>query len=104
MLIAFKMDSNSCCLMCIIMVIILIAGLFIFIIHNCFYTENFTAPGLTLTVPPSWFPQNAAKKYNPNDWKVRMYLDRYPFKTEDGSYLTDKLSNELASTDRLWLQ
>ena len=93
------------------------------LITGCCYTkinfEKFTAPGLTLTKPPSWFPQNAAKAYNPEDWKTKMYLDRYPFRINnkgencsnsasmggDGpgpEYITTPESNFLASTYRMW--
>lgn len=86
-----------------ILVFLLIFLLFVFIFTNCITKENFTAPGLTLTVPPSWFPQNAAKRYDKKDWKVRMYLDRYPFyDARDHSYLTEEQSNYLASTNRFW--
>lgn len=77
----------------------------VFIFTNCAHKENFTAPGLTLTMPPSWFPQIAAKHYNPNDWKPRTYLDRYPFySVVDQAFLTEKESNYLAGTNRFWKQ
>lgn len=67
--------------------------------------ESFSAPGLTLTVPPSWFPQNAARPYNPKDWQERMYLDRYPFyDTKEREYISEEESNALASTNRFWIQ
>lgn len=85
---------------CILMLLFLLG---IFIITNCVQKESFTAPGLTLTIPPSWFPQNAAKKYKNSDWKVKMYLDRYPFwDPETRTYISDKKSNILASTNRFW--
>lgn len=85
---------------------ILIFFLFVFIFSNCLWTERFTAPGLTLTVPPSWFPQNAAKGYNPQDWMSKMYLDKYPFwvsnKGNKSEYMSYDESNKLASTNRFW--
>ena len=96
-------NTNDACIY--IAIFILIFALFVFIIMNCIFKENFTAPGLTLTMPPNWFPQIAAKTYNPNDWKVKMYLDRYPFyDTKAQEYLTSKESDELASTNRFWIQ
>ena len=62
----------------IVLLIFLIAGICFTKLHRLH--EKFTAPGLTLTKPPSWFPENAAKAYNPDDWKTRMYLERYPFR------------------------
>lgn len=65
--------------------------------------EYFTAPGLTLTNPPSWFPQNSAKPYNENDWKVKTYLDRYQFwDPVTKRYISDKESNRLANVNRFW--
>jgi len=87
-----------------IAIFLLIFMLMVFITTNCIQKENFTAPGLTLTVPPSWFPQNAAKAYNKNDWKVKMYLDRYPFyDARERDYISQKKSNYLASTNRYWV-
>lgn len=83
--------------------IILLFVLLYFIYVSCIKCEKFTAPGLTLTMPPSWFPQNAARKYNPNDWKSRMYLDRYPFyDAVTKNYISDKESNYLANATRYW--
>lgn len=91
-------------------------------------SEKFTAPGLTLTKPPSWFPQNAAKAYNPKDWKTKMYLDRYPFRINnagencqtniqtikndlgskfasqvpDSDYMSSQEADKSASAYRLW--
>ena len=96
--------------------IIVIVMLILICIVN---TENFTAPGLTLTKPPSWFPQNAARTYNKDDWKSRMYLDRYPFRVNnkgenclnnaemggDGpgsDYISSNEADFLASTYRMW--
>lgn len=95
------MDKTTVCsTVCILMLLFL---LFIFITTNCIDKENFTAPGLTLTIPPSWFPQNSAKPYNESDWKSRMYLDRYPFyDPETQSYISDEESNWLANTTRFW--
>ena len=95
------MDSQTVCVtICILMLLFL---LFIFIVTNCVQKENFTAPGLTLTIPPSWFPQNAAKPYRESDWKVRTYLDRYPFyDPETREYISDKESNYLANATRFW--
>jgi hypothetical protein len=88
---------------CIFFGVIVFALLMVFMLTNCVFTERFTAPGLTLTMPPSWFPQNAAAPYRKNKWKTKMYLDRYPFHTSNGKqYMSFKQSNELASTDRLW--
>lgn len=85
-----------------IAVSLLVFLLFIFIFTNCCgcSNEKFTAPGLTLTVPPSWFPQISAKKYREKDWQTKVYLDRYPFNDE----LTGKESDEIASTNRFWVQ
>lgn len=94
-------NSTICITICILILMFL---LFVFIYTNCILKENFTAPGLTLTNPPSWFPQNSAKAYKEDDWKVKMYLDRYPFwDAIKGEYISDKLSNKLASTDRYWV-
>jgi len=95
--------------------------LVIFIVYTCILKENFTAPGLTLTLPPSWFPEFKAKKYKMDDWRVRMYLDRYPMYRYDGNqgpkvgpngapvpgpteanFLTEDESNKVASAYRLW--
>ena len=92
--------QNICITSCIVILMFL---LFVFVYTNCVQNEYFTAPGLTLTMPPSWFPQNSAKKYKEDDWKTKMYLDRYPFySTEDDDYLSQELSDKLASTDRFW--
>lgn len=86
-------------------IVLLLILLLVFIFTNCAYKEKFTAPGLTLVNPPSWFPENAAKKYNKKDWETKMYLDRYPFyDTLDQDYLPYKESNELASIYRYWKQ
>jgi hypothetical protein len=105
-------------LLIIVLLIFLVGGI-------CFnkigrFSEKFTAPGLTLTKPPSWFPQNAAKPYNKNDWRSRMYLDRYPFRYNnkgencqttkyddvshipDSDYISTPEANHLASTYRMW--
>lgn len=88
----------------IIFTVAIIALLLYLIIYNCIVKENFTAPGLTLTRPPNWFPQNAAKPYRKSEWKVKTYLDRYPFyNSRTGKYKSIKESNELASTDRFWV-
>lgn len=88
----------------IIFIVGIIALLLYLIINNCIVKENFTAPGLTLTNPPSWFPQNAAKPYRKNDWKVKTYLDRYPFyNARTNKYLSTEESNELSSTNRFWV-
>lgn len=95
-------------------IFILLFFLFIFIFSNCIWKESFTAPGLTLTIPPSWFPQMAAKAYNPKDSQTRMYLDRYPFKlgpkgldpngAKDWDYMSEQRSDKLASAYRFWKQ
>lgn len=110
----------------IVLMIFLVAG--VCWTHVSRFTEKFTAPGLTLTKPPSWFPQNAAKPYREKDWKSRMYLDRYPFRYNnagencqtdiesikdelntkyasqipDSDYLSSAESDYLASAYRLW--
>lgn len=89
---------ENCCIF--IAIFLLIFLLFVFIFTNCVQKENFTAPGLTLTIPPSWFPQIAAKPYRMNDWKTHVYLDRYPFHKG----MTVEESNALASTNRFWIQ
>lgn len=107
---------------------VLIIVLLIFLIGGiCFIKfdklkENFTAPGLTLTKPPSWFPQNAARPYNANDWKTKMYLDRYPIRINnkgencqlkspfpdnmsgipDSDYISSEEADYLASNYRMW--
>ena len=87
-----------------IFIIAIIALLLYLIIDHAVIRENFTAPGLTLTSPPSWFPQIAAKPYRKSDWEVRTYLDRYPFyNARTGKYLSTNDSNELASTNRFWV-
>jgi len=88
----------------IIFIIIIIALILYLIIDRCILKETFTTPGLTLTIPPAWVPQFAAKPYNKNNWKVRTYLDRYPFyNARTGKYLSTNQSNELASTNRFWV-
>ena len=84
--------------------------LVVLIVTSCITTEKFTAPGLTLTNPPKWFPKYSAKKYNMDDWKVKMYLDRYPMYQYDGgpkeesNYITPKESDKIASAYRFWKQ
>lgn len=96
-------STNDLCIY--ISIFLLIFILFVFIFLNCVRKENFTAPGLTLTMPPNWFPQLAARKYNPNDWKSKMYLDRYPFyDVKEEEYLTQSESDKLASVYRMWRQ
>lgn len=97
-----NIDNNSICLfLCIGILFIL---LLFFMFTQCYYKENFTAPGLTLTIPPSWFPQNSAKKYRMDDWKVKAYLDRYPFyDAKTKKYLGFQESQDLASTNRFWI-
>jgi len=88
----------------IIFTVAIIALLLYLIIYNCIVKENFTAPGLTLTRPPSFFPQNAAMPYRKKDWEVKIYLDRYPFyNARTNKYLSTQESNELASTNRFWV-
>lgn len=83
---------------------LLIIFIIAIIVDQCILKENFTAPGLTLTSPPKWFPQIAARPYQKNDWKVKTYLDRYPFYNyRTGKYKSTKESNQLASTNRFWL-
>lgn len=67
-------------------------------------TEKFTAPGLTLTNPPSWFPENSARPYNKKDSETRMYLQKYPIYAPKmpGKYLSPKTSDRLASAYRFW--
>lgn len=92
----------NCIYFCFILILVVL--LLFFMYSQCYINEQFTAPGLTLTIPPSWFPQNAAKAYHPNDWKTKAYLDRYPFydpKTK--SYLSYEKSQQLASTNRFWV-
>lgn len=86
-------STNDACIY--ISIFILLFMLFIFIFMNCVYKENFTAPGLTLIKPPSWFPQNSAKAYSKNDWKTKMYLDRY-------DELNNPNANNLAFVYRFW--
>lgn len=88
---------------CSYVLIIIIVLILIFFMYTQCINEHFTAPGLTLTMPPSWFPQNAAKLYKMNDWKVRAYLDRYPFyDTKNRDYISYNESQRLASTNRFW--
>ena len=95
-------EMNACIFIAIFLLLFL---LMVFIFVNCAQKENFTAPGLTLTMPPSWFPQIAAQAYNPDDWKPRTYLDRYPFyAVREQKYLTEEESDYLASTNRFWEQ
>lgn len=95
-------ETNICIFMSIFLLVFM---LMVFIFFNCIKKENFTAPGLTLTMPPSWFPQISAKKYRPREWQTRMYLDRYPFfSVREQEYLTAEESNKLASTNRFWRQ
>lgn len=89
------MYENYCIFISLFLLIFL---LFVFIFTNS--KENFTAPGLTLTIPPSWFPQNSSKKYNKNDWITQVYLDRYPFNKD----ITVEESNAIANTNRFWKQ
>lgn len=79
-------------------IFIVFALLVVFIVYSCVIKEKFTAPGLTLTLPPNWFPQFRAKDYDISDWKVKMYLDRYPlFKGQ-----TSEEADDVASAYRLW--
>lgn len=95
-----KVIENVCITICILILMFL---LFVFIYRSCIVNEYFTAPGLTLTIPPSWFPQNSAKKYNKKDWETKMYLDRYPFYDDStGEYINQSESDYIASTNRFW--
>ena len=85
---------------CILILIIII--ILLYIIFRKSNKEKFTAPGLTLTNPPSWFPQNSAKAYNINDWKSLMYLDRYPFRYNKDDYLSQDESDKMASVYKFW--
>lgn len=88
-----------CCAGVFVLIILLIA----FITLNCYMRDNFTAPGLTLTLPPSWYTTLSGRAYNKNDWKTKQYLDRYPFfNAETGKYISEKNSNTLASAYRFW--
>lgn len=85
-------------------ILVLVVLLLFFMYSQCYLTEGFTAPGLTLTIPPSWFPQNAAKTYDKDDWVVKAYLDRYPFyDAKRKKYISYDKSQELASTNRFWV-
>jgi hypothetical protein len=118
----------------VIVAFTLISVLLIFLVGGVCWTkisrasEKFTAPGLTLTKPPSWFPQNSAKPYREKDWKTKMYLDRYPFRVNnagencqtdintiknkldtkfasqvpDSDYISSRDADKLASAYRLW--
>lgn len=88
-----------------IFIILAVALLCVFIYSQSCVYENFTVPGVTLTIPPSWFPQNSAKAYNMNDWKVKSYLDRYPFwDPVKKQYIGYQESQDLANTNRFWIQ
>jgi len=87
----------------VIGIVLLVFLLLLFILINCYFTENFTAPGLTLIIPPSWWVSRAGKKYNKKDWESQMYLDRYPFyDAQTNSYLSTPESDYLASVYRFW--
>jgi len=87
----------------VIGIVLLTFILLLFILINCYFTENFTAPGLTLIIPPSWWVSRAGKKYDKKDWETKMYLDRYPFYDfKTNNYLTTNESNALASAYRFW--
>jgi hypothetical protein len=93
------MNNIFCCVGAGILVVLLI----VFITLNCYLNEYFTAPGLTLTLPPSWFTTLSGKKYDENDWKTKQYLDRYPFyDARTQKYLSYDDSNTLASAYRFW--
>ena len=81
----------------VFLLVLLVSVLITLMFLNCSGKESFTMPGLTLIRPPDWFPQNAAKAYNKDDWKPDSYLERYPFKNK--SY---EQSDKLASTYRFW--
>jgi hypothetical protein len=95
------MDRNVWWCFCFL-TCVLLALLLYFIIKQC-SDEHFTAPGLTLTVPPSWFPQFTSKTYNKKDWMTKAYLDRYPFyDAKTRKYISYDKSQKLASTNRFW--
>jgi hypothetical protein len=86
-------------------ILILVFILLVFTYMNCIRIESFTAPGLTLTKAPSWFPVNAARKYSEDDWKSKMYLERNSFNVfngKDNEYISSAESDKLASAYRLW--
>ena len=89
----------------LVLVAVLVFGLVLFIVLTCKRNEQFTAPGLTLTKPPSWFPQNAAKPYNKKDWETKMYLDRYPFHVFNGKdfeFMSPEATDAMASVYKGW--
>lgn len=99
---AERPEFTNVCLYAFISIIFILLLFFIF--TQCVYKEKFTAPGLTLTIPPNWFPQNSAKPYRMDDWKVKAYLDRYPFyDSKTKTYLGFQESQDLASTNRFWV-
>lgn len=84
-------------------IIFLLVLLLFFFICTQTTNEHFTAPGLTLTIPPSWYPQNSAQKYKPSDWKVKTYLDRYPiYDPRTKNYIGYQETQDIASTNRFW--
>lgn len=70
--------------MYILIFTVVLIGLLVYLKYNN-KTEKFTAPSLTLSKPPLWFPQNSAEKYNQKKWHETMYLDRYNNKNDEAS-------------------
>lgn len=89
----------------ILFIIIIVILLILLIVTNVKNLESFTSPGWTLTIPPNWFTTRSAKPYNKDEWKTKMYLDRYPFyDSVTRSDLSWEESNRLASVYRFWKQ
>lgn len=85
-----------------LLLILFIIILTFLIVTSCSSKEGFTAPGLTLINPPSWFPQNSSKHYNKKDWQSKMYLDRYPPKKGCNKYGSQKEAEKNASVFHFW--
>ena len=94
----------SCVVGPVLLTVILIIILYYVPWHSMSAVEKFTAPGLTLTNPPSWFPENSARPYNKKDSETKMYLQKYPIYAPNvpGHYLSAKTSDHLASAYRFW--
>jgi len=94
---------KSCDVLILVLSSVLLILLLKFIFDNCSCNEHFTAPGLTLTSPPSWFPQFTSKPYNKKDSETKMYLDKYPFyDPATKKYISYEESNKLGSVYRFW--
>jgi len=90
------------CFISTLFIILLSTILISLIIFSCSNKEGFTAPGLTLINPPSWFPQNSSKAYKKEDWQNKMYLDMYKGKKGNNEYESVEETEQKAKVFRFW--